>query len=155
MPNEIVIVTYADALAHHFERLNRAWIERYFRVEPTDEALFRNPRGAILEPGGEIFFAKSGDEIAGTCAAQFLGGTEWELAKLGVDERFHGRGIGRRLCEEVIHYCRQRRGTRLIIESNRVLAPAIQLYESLGFREFVPAVASPFARANIFLELAL
>jgi len=147
------IVTFEDDLAADFERLNRAWIERYFSVEATDRAMFENPRAAVLEPGGQIFFAKVNGAAVGVCAAQKLSGTEWELAKLGVDERFQGLGLGRMLCERTIEYCWEKQATRVVIESNRLLSAALNLYRKLGFKEFIPEFTSPFTRADVFLEL--
>ena len=51
-----MIVTYRPELASDFARLNRAWLERYFTVEPLDEEYLGDPEGHIVRPGGEIFF---------------------------------------------------------------------------------------------------
>ncbi|PTY07855.1 GNAT family N-acetyltransferase [Opitutaceae bacterium EW11] len=149
------ILSYSDDLAPAFERLNRTWIEAYFQVEPTDEALFRNPRAALIEPGGEVFFAKADGQIVGTCAAQSLGPAEWELAKLAVAPEFQGRGIARRLCETVIDHARAKGGRRILIETNSRLKPALNLYEQLGFTPYTPSTPSPFNRADVFLEKPL
>lgn len=47
--------------------------------------------------------------------------------------------------------------TRLYFETNLIIAPAISLYESLGFRHLPPqrVVPSPYARADVFMELEL
>ena len=46
---------------------------------------------------------------------------------------------------------------RLYLETNRKLALAIRLYESVGFRHLPPerVVPSPYARANVYMELDL
>lgn len=149
------LLRYADELAPAFERLNRAWIEAYFQVEPVDEALFRDPRGALIDPGGEIFFARVDQAIVGTCAAQRLGPGEWELVKLAVEPAFRGRGIARALCLAVIDHARTAGGRRVLIETNSRLKPAVALYHSLGFTPYVPATPSPFSRADVFLEMTL
>lgn len=45
--------------------------------------------------------------------------------------------------------------TRLYIETNHTLTPAIRLYRAHGFEELPPEriVASPYARADVFMEL--
>jgi putative acetyltransferase len=151
--NNIQIVTYVDGLSKEFERLNRAWIERYFVVEPTDLAIFKSPRKSIIAQGGQIFFAQVDGAAVGACAAQKLSATDWELAKLGVDEKYQGRGIGRLLCERVIEFCWAHGAKRIIIETNSVLVPALSLYYSLGFKKFTPEAKSSFTRADTFLEL--
>jgi hypothetical protein len=46
---------------------------------------------------------------------------------------------------------------RLYLETNRVLAPAIRLYQSIGFQHIPPSriVPSPYARADIYMEMTL
>jgi hypothetical protein len=31
------IISFSDELAHHFTRLNTAWLEKYFVIEPIDK----------------------------------------------------------------------------------------------------------------------
>jgi len=150
---DIQIITYTESLASEFERLNRAWIEKFFIVEATDLEIFRNPRESIIDPGGQIYFAKIDGMIVGTCAAQKLSATGWELAKLGVDDRYQRKGIGQLLCRYVINYCWDHGALKIIIETNRALKPALSLYDKLGFSPFIPEAASPFVRADMFLEL--
>jgi putative acetyltransferase len=151
--NNLQIVTFADCLATEFERLNRAWIERYFTVEAADRALLKNPRESIIDPGGQIFFAQIDGITIGACAAQKLSKTDWELAKLGVDEEYQRQGVGRLLCENVIAFCWAQGAQRIIIETNSILVPAISLYYSLGFKLFTPETKSPFSRTDTFLVL--
>jgi putative acetyltransferase len=151
--NNIQIITYVDGLASEFERLNRAWIERYFVIEAADMILLKGPRESIIDPGGQIFFAQIGGATIGACAAQKLSNTDWELAKLCVDEKYQGQGVGRLLCENAIAFCGAHGAKRIIIETNSILVPAISLYSSLGFRKFTPEARSPFTRTNTFLEL--
>ncbi len=151
--NDVQIVAYTEDLAHEFARLNRTWIEQYFTLEAADLELLNNPRESIIAQGGQLFFAQIGGTTVGTCAAQKLSDGDWELAKLGVDREYQGRGIGRRLCESVMEFCWSHGAERIIIETNTILAPAVNLYCSLGFRQFTPEVKSPFARTNLFLEL--
>ena len=43
------------------------------------------------------------------------------------------------------------RGTKLFLESNRKLAPAVHLYESLGFRDLGTRPDSHYARSDIYM----
>ena len=61
-----LIVTYRPAFASDFARLNRAWLERYFTVEPLDEEYLGDPEGHTVNPGGEIFFAVEDGRVLGT-----------------------------------------------------------------------------------------
>lgn len=140
-----------------FRRLNEQWITRYFTMEAEDEEALADPRHAILEPGGRIFFAIRNSEPVGCCALRAMAPGEYEVAKMAVAESCRGAGIGRRLLERVVAEARASGATRLYLETNRTLTPAIRLYESFGFRHLPPEriVPSPYARANVYMELDL
>lgn len=140
-----------------FRRLNEEWIYREFAIESKDEEALADPRRTILEPGGRIFFAEQGGQTVGCCALLAMGPGEYEVAKMAVTESSRGSGIGRRLLERVIAEARALGATRLYLETNRKLTPAIRLYESAGFRHLPPAriVPSAYARANVYMELYL
>jgi putative acetyltransferase len=140
-----------------FQQLNNEWISRYFTVEPTEQEILEDPRKVILERGGRIFFAIRQGATVGCCALLAMGPGEYELAKMTVTESARGAGIGRCLLERTIAEARASGATRLYLETNHQLAPAIRLYESLGFRHLPPArvVPSRYARADVYMELML
>jgi GNAT superfamily N-acetyltransferase len=82
---------------------------------------------------------------------------EYELAKMAVTASAQGTGVGRKLLESVIAEARKAGATRLFLETNRMLTPAIRLYESCGFRHLPPErfVHSEYARSNVQMELAV
>jgi len=141
-----------DATA--FRELNEAWIKRYFSLEQADYAILGDPVGHIIAPGGSVFMASADGEIIGCCALVFVKRGVYEVAKMAVAEQYRGRGIGRRLLVYVIEQARASGATLLTLATNDSLANAIHLYESLGFRH-LPPEPSPFARANVFMELPL
>ena len=152
---EVRIVPYQDELRPHFERLNRAWIEQYFRLEPPDLEVFRDPVRHILEPGGQIFFLLDDGGVQGTCAVMPHGPGTLELAKMAVSEAARGRGYGDRLMEAAIAFARAAGARRLMLVSNTRLAPAIRLYRKHGFVEVPVEDTQEYARADIQLELML
>lgn len=153
-----------------FVRLNRAWIERYFRIEPSDERIFADPAGHILRAGGYIFLAldEGNDELntdtagltadtaapLGCCALIPHDGGAWELAKMAVDPSAQGHGIGHALGSAAIRQARALGLTALFLEGNTRLAPSIRLYERLGFRA-VPDYEAAYERCDIFMRLPL
>jgi putative acetyltransferase len=154
MPN-VEIVPYRAAFAADFARLNRAWLEEYFTVEPLDEEYLGDPEGHILQPGGEIFFAVEADRVIGTCAAIPRPDDSFELAKLAVTPDAQGRGLGRALAVSVIDFAKSRGATRLVLVSNSTLVPALRLYESMGFRHLPFPGPPPYTDADVYMELAL
>lgn len=150
----IRIVTYRKELAGEFHRLNEEWITTYFTMEDSDRAQLLNPDGAIISKGGQILFARIGDESVGTCALIPHGEGCLELAKMAITPHRRGLGLGMILGKSAIDEARRMGADRIYLESNRKLIPAIRLYRSLGFVEVIGGV-SPYARADIQMELEL
>ena len=139
-----------------FRQLNEEWISHYFVLEQADRDALNDPQTAILASGGEIFFALLAGRTLGCCALVPHAGA-WEVAKMAVSPDARGHGIGRLLLAHTIASARTRGIARLYLESNRILTPALRLYESLGFQHLPPEriAPSPYSRANVFMELLL
>jgi len=140
-----------------FRELNEAWIAKYFSIEDAERPYLENPIATILTPGGYIFLAVAGNIPVGCCALIPTQPGEFELAKMAVQESLRGRGIGRKILDYTIAHARNIGATRLYLETNRKLANAIHLYESVGFEHVAPeqVIPSPYARANVFMEMSL
>lgn len=153
MVEDVELVGYRPELGHHFERLNRGWLEAHGLMEPIDLEYLQDPEGRILAGGGQIYFAVRGTVVLGTCAAIRLAPETFELAKLSVDSAARGGGIGRRLCVAVLQYARERGATEVILSSNTALVEAIRLYESLGFRHVPLPADVRYETADVFMRL--
>ncbi len=152
---EIKIVPYKAEYERAFVELNRAWIEKYFKIEPADTAIFNSPEKTVIRKGGFIFCALVDGNVAGVCALQKISTPkyEYELAKLAVEPRYRGRGLGELLCNAAVKKAQSLSGKKILIESNTKLAPAISLYKKLGFRETDSELSPNFSRVDIVLEL--
>lgn len=149
------VVRYRDELRAPFEQLNRDWIESYFVLEDADRAVFADPAGTILGPGGQIFFVVEGDTVLGTCAVLRHSRTECEIAKMAVAPEARGRGLGDLLMDSALGFAREIGARRVVILSNTVLIPALQLYRKHGFVEVPLEADGRYRRANIRLERRL
>jgi len=155
--NDIEVREFQDGDEAAFRRLNEEWIVRYFKLEAKDEYALTNPRETILDHGGRIFFAVRAGECVGCCALLAIGSGEYEVAKMAVTASAQGSGLGKLLLQSTIEAARVAGATRLYLETNHALTPAIRLYESLGFRHLAPerVVPSAYERADVFMELVL
>ena len=138
-----------------FERLSREWIEGYFAVEPRDEAVFRDPAGTIVAPGGAIFFLLEGDTPVGTCAMIPEGAGVYQLGKLGVTAAARGRGYGDRLLAHAIGWASARGARRVTLLTNTTLTAAGALYRKHGFRSEPFTAAPGYERTNARMALDL
>jgi GNAT superfamily N-acetyltransferase len=150
-PSDLRIVRWEPRYNADFVRLNRQWIERYFRLEPSDLKYFHDPEGEIITPGGEIFIALCGDRAVGCCAlVHHPADDSYELAKMAVDPEAQGAGIGTRLGHALLAYARSRGVRRIYLEANTKLAASVKLYHSLGFRP-VPIEHAVYDRCDLFM----
>ena len=154
---EVVIRPFEPGDEIAFRSLNEAWIAKYFAVEEADRKVLNHPVHNILGLGGHIFMAVIGEAAVGCCALLPMGPEGFELAKMAVSEDLRGKGIGRKLIERAIIEARKLGASRLYLETNRKLANAIHLYESVGFERVSPdqVIPSPYARANVFMEMKI
>ena len=150
---KIEIKDLDSSLERHFARLNRAWIEKYFRLEKSDLDQFANPEKIVLN-GGSVIFACLGDRVVGTCALKKKNDTTYEVIKMAVDEAYRGMGIGRLLMEECIKRAKSEGAKTLFLETNSRLKSAVSLYKRLGF-EVLPEFVSPYERVDLAMEMNL
>lgn len=134
MNHRLVLHEFSDELAVHFRDINAEWIGAMFRLEPTDREVLDDPRGRIIEAGGEILFVEAeGLGIVGACALQKTGERSFELTKMGVRESARGRKAGEFLLAAVVERAKSRGADPLYLLTNTRCAAAIHLYEKLGF----------------------
>jgi ribosomal protein S18 acetylase RimI-like enzyme len=153
--DEARIVEFDPAYAKRFGELNYQWISESYGVEEHDHEVLDHPIEAVIRPGGQIFFALIGDDVAGTVAMVPYEDDAFELTKMAVDPEFRGRGIGDRLMEACIGFTRRSSRNRIILESNTKQVAAIQLYRKFTFTETPLDPNSQYVRANIRMELVV
>lgn len=154
MPAAIEILPYQPAHQAAFRALNHEWITAYFALEEPDNRMLNDPQGYILDQGGYIFMARYRGELVGTCALPREPDGNFELAKMAVSPKAQGLGIGFRLGEVALAQAWAAGARHVELLSNRKLAPALSLYQKLGFVE-VPLAPSEYQRADIKMVISL
>jgi len=152
---KIEIVPFQPEYAKDFKALNIAWLEKFFWVEPHDEEVLGKPDKYILQPGGNIFFVKAGDEIIGTVALMKMEEGVFELTKMAITPQYQGQQLGQKLLEHTINYARHQGWKHLIIYSSRKLENALYIYKKYGFEEIPIEANNPYARGDIKMKLEL
>jgi len=145
------IIGYESAHKGWFEKLNRQWIEQDFWMEPVDVEVLQNPDKMIIAKGGAILMATVAGLIAGTVALKFVDQGVYEFTKMAVGEKYRGQKVGWALGVAAIQKAKDLGAKKIILYSNTILVPAIELYRKLGFVE-VP-VDGPYKRSNIKMVL--
>lgn len=148
----IHITTYRPEYEKDFIRLNKQWIETYFRIEPSDLDTFSHVKD-IVKDGGQIFFALTDDEeVVGCCALKHhIKEHTYELAKMAVSPQYQGLHIGHELVHALLNYAKRHGVDRIYLEGNTHLKASIALYRSVGFKE-KPLRGNAYARCDILME---
>jgi putative acetyltransferase len=145
------IVEFEAGHAEAFRVLNEAWISKYFVLEPKDREVLNDPQGKIIDKGGRVFMALHEGEAVGCAALLKMDDGGYEVAKMTVSETLRGSGLGRLLMQRCIDAGAELGATRLYLETNSTLAPALGLYRAMGFRDLAPT-ETPYVRADVFME---
>ena len=154
MGQHIEIIPYETRYHMAFKKLNLEWLDKYNLTESHDLMVLDDPIGTILNRGGFIWLARSGEEIIGTAALMKEGYGIFELAKMSVTSAWQGKGVSKLLLETCIKNAKKRKASKLTLFSNHQLTTALALYQKYGFRN-VELKNFPFVTADIKMELDL
>lgn len=153
---DVQIVPYEQQYRSVFKSLNEEWISTWFEMEEADYKALNNPERSILDKGGKILVALYNGEPVGVCALIKTEDPcyEFELAKMAVSPKAQGKNIGWLLGQAVISAAKELGASKIYLESNTILKPAINLYYKMGFQK-TAGYPTPYKRCNIQMELSL
>ncbi|MCC9019963.1 GNAT family N-acetyltransferase [Flavobacterium lipolyticum] len=152
--NTVEIISFSTDLKEHIKILNLEWLKKYFKVEEKDELVLSNPQEEIIDKGGLIFYARYNGEIIGTVSLMKVDHITFELSKMAVSDQAQGLGVGNKLLTHCMTVAKENHIKKLFLYSNRILLPALHLYEKFGFTE-VPLGDVSYERADIKMEKIL
>ena len=100
---DLNIIDFEKKLEKDFYNLNIEWLKKIFIVEKYDEEILSNSKKYIIDKGGEIFFAKTKDEIIGTVALMPTSEKDiFELSKMAVKPNYRNKGVGKQLLKKCV-----------------------------------------------------
>lgn len=146
---------YRDHLLAYDDQVRRL-AEFYY---PTDEyaALMDAMAEKYAAPGHGIVLAARGDLALGCGMYHPLNADDAEIKRVFVTPEGRGMGLGHDISQALIDAVRADGYRRVLLDTNRVFAPARRLYEKLGFRPCGPYSDIPpdVAAQLVFYELIL
>ncbi len=150
---KIKILPYQASFKNAFRKLNEEWLTEYFVIEKEDKKLLEDPEKYILEKGGFIFFALNKKEVVGTVAFIKQESNVFELSKMAVSKSNRGNTIGQLLMKESLLFLKDKKVKHVFLETNRILYPAIHLYEKFGFSADQTTFETKYKRSNLRMSL--
>lgn len=88
------------------------------------------------------FVVVENDQVLGGAGFGKITDAICELQKFYLTEKYRGKGLGRQLVEHVIISARTAGYDKIYLETTEVLAQALSLYESLGFKHMDAPIAN-------------
>ncbi len=120
--------------------LIRRYVERdYWDVLQIDREAFSPSNAAYdvylyLKYGSVIFVAEIDRRVVGYVTVMEMEERDAKIMSIAVKREFRRMGIGSRLLDEAIRWCRARGKRRLLLEVRVSNHPAQNLYKKKGFR---------------------
>lgn len=146
--------SYEKKYKKDLQKLSYEWLEKYVSVEPEDIRILENPEEIIINPGGEIIFARYKGEIVGTVSLIKVDEQTFELAKLVVTEKARGLKIGNQLMDKALEFAKSKNARKVILYTNQILNSAIAVYHKYGFVE-IPMLENKYLESDLKMEKEL
>ena len=110
--------------------------------------------GKYAAPGGCILLAWDELDCVGCAGMRPLSDNVCEMKRLYVKPVYRGTGLGRLLAEKIVQLGREKKYSRMQLDTLNSMHSAVELYKSLGFIETDPYYKNPHPEV-LFFELNL
>ena len=109
---------------------------------------------SYIEKGGQFWLMVDGDTIIGSIAVVPLNNKICKLRRFYVAKEYRGRGLGKKLFQVVLDYCKIKSYQEIWLSTTPKLKDSIKFYERNGFKKSLKPLW-PFKRAPFFFTLKL
>lgn len=132
------------------------FFEAVFGYQALDREL-EGLSSAYGPPRGKALLAVQEGQVWGAVAYRRLSGSVCEMKRMFVPARFHGKGLGRRLCQAIVDQARADGFSTMRLDTAKDFVEALGLYRSIGFADCAPYVdyPEPIKPMIVFLEMGL
>lgn len=136
---DLQVIPYDETRQDQFAwLLERTYIDSRDCPELTglrggEESLAAHHAAGSFAPGHWLLYRDGDVDVGVLLLSQGSDATEWEIIYFGVVPEARGRGYGRAIAADGLHRARAAGGTQMQLTVDSGNAPAISVYESLGF----------------------
>lgn len=113
--------------------------------------------GKYAPPGGEIYIARSGEQVAGIVAVRGgpkISAETSEMKRLYVREGWRGRNLGRQLADMSVGFAQKAGYRKMVLDTLPHLMTAKAMYARMGFKEIAPYYENPL-QGVVYMEKIL
>lgn len=93
-----------------------------------------DPQKYYIDQGGMFYVLKDSGKVIGTVAIINKGNHIAELKRLYVKKEYQGKGLGSKLFDTAVLFCKNNGFTNIEFETNKKFTKAHSLYQRRGFR---------------------
>ncbi len=126
-----------DAISKYLQKKK---VNDYFKVILDDNGNIIGFLSIYLHDNGHEFHLKSPKLFLVDILDHFvlcdIGKNDLYLAEIAIDESQRGKGLGRKVVNDVLKYAKSKNYDRVILDADFRNKGAKKLYESIGFKEF-------------------
>lgn len=133
---EIEIRPYKVGEAGYVSYMQMDFYHRAYGFRSVFERYLLEGLAKFLEEpeGGRLWVALDGDKIIGSIAVCRTDADTAQLRWVFVDERYRGQGLGRRLLDTAMVFCKETGYRHIFLWTAELLKAARHLYGTYGFR---------------------
>ena len=110
------------------------WLDMDLAFQAIDKELHNFP-SMYGPPHGVFLLAWKENELAGGVGLRMLSPAVCEMKRLFVYDRFKEKGVGRRLCSQIIEEAKKLGYEKMRLDTLGRMVAAKNLYDSFGFKE--------------------
>ncbi|MDX1511348.1 MAG: GNAT family N-acetyltransferase [Nitriliruptorales bacterium] len=111
-------------------------------------------RAELGPPGGAFIVAYEDDRPVGCGALRTFAADVGEIKRMWVAEPWRGQGLGARILAALEDEARRKDCTKVHLDTDDTLLPAIAMYRSRGYADVPPYNDNPYAKLWFVKELA-
>ena len=149
-------LTIVEAATSADFAVGRAMFEEYSRAIDIDlcfqDFAAELDRLSVMyaPPAGALLLARSDSGVAGCAGLRKLRDDICEMKRLYVRPEFRGRGLGRRMAEEIARRARELGYRTLVLDTLGTMEAAQGLYVSMGFKPATSYYVNPLPNVKYF-----
>ena len=88
----------------------------------------------LLEGIKDVVICYNGISPIGCASIKYFDNDSYEVKRVFIDKNYRGRGISKKLMQELEKIAEEKGIKKLILETGEALVPAVNLYKNIGYR---------------------